>query len=105
MAAIGTTPALFRGIPQHFGVKGQRYTRCLRLLSVTEREPTQVWQRRYSYRFIDAEGYRFEWYTDTQAGLERDREYRVTFRVKGFVWDRDKTTRIERCVIKIEVSK
>lgn len=92
----GTTPTLFAGLPQWYGLKGSRYKLELRFLGRVEQEVKASYERRFTYRFIAASGHRFEWYTDTDDELSRDSEYVVAFTVKGHRHDPNKTTRIER---------
>src|SRR5262249_1435988 len=94
----GTTPALFAGIPVHFGLVGERYTLGgVRFVAGYENETTgEVYQRRFSYFFITPQGERLLWYTDTAESFAAGAEGKLTFKVKQHINDGPRTTRIER---------
>lgn len=58
MSVPGMTGKLFIGLADHFGLKGERYTRQLRFIARHER-PIESKAPRFRYWFVDAAGYRF----------------------------------------------
>lgn len=85
--------SLFKGMPEHFGVKGKRYELELRLVYRFERGIDAF--KRYRYRFQDAAGHCFTWDTDAlKPELVQGWEGRASFTVAGFSRTADRQTRI-----------
>lgn len=105
MSAPGTTPKLFIGLADHFGLKGEKYTRQLRFLARHER-PIESKAARFRYWFVDAAGYRFTWDTDVDKFadgglLAIGDDVEITFRVDGHSRKGQAATRIKNCRLKI----
>lgn len=99
MSAPGTTGKLFIGLADHFGLKGEKYTRQLRLIARHERSAESI-AARFRYWFVDAAGYRFTWDTDADKALTVGDEVMMTFRVDGHSRKGQAATRIKNCRFK-----
>lgn len=101
MNTPGTTAKLFAGLAEWYGLKGTRHKIELRFLSMSEHEVSKPYHRRFTYRFVDAAGHRFEWHTDTvNEDLQAGGEYMAVFTIKAHLKDVSKTTRIQRCAFR-----
>lgn len=98
MSVAGTTPKLFLSLASHFGLKGEKYTREMRLVLKYEREPESK-AARFRYHFVDAAGFRFSWDTEVDKDMKAGDEVTVTFRIASHSRKGQPCTRIKNCRI------